>query len=106
MEGRICHQNPLITVDPPGGGTVWSRWHSQSQKDSMGDNDKRQGKPRTNTDNPNGALGEGGLIPAFSEGNSRRRRNLRLVVELDDDLYLTALLPDENPLSTALRTTS
>ena len=38
------------------------------------------------------------MIQAFSEGNSRRHRHLRLVVELDDELYLTALLLEENPL--------
>ena len=50
---------------------------------------------RENTDNTKRTLGEGGLIPDFSEGTSRRQRHLRLVVESDDD-YRTAIIRDEN----------
>ena len=46
------------------------------------------------------------MIQAFSEGNDRRHRHVCLVVELEGDLYLTALLRDNNPLYTDLRTTS
>ena len=69
-----------------------SRRHRQSLNDSMDDKEKRQRKPGENTDNTKGTLGEEGLIPAFSAGNSRRHRHLCRVVELDDDLYRTAIL--------------
>ena len=44
------------------------------------------------------------MIPAFSERNNRRHGQLRLVVELDAELYLTSPLLHHNLPATALRT--